>query len=213
MPLWDQAVDILRGSILVYAQASNSNLAAGIMAVTFLARLALFPLTVRLARIGASHQAAMTRIQPQLESLRKQFKNDPRRLADETRRLFAREGVSMVPVAGCLGGVAQVPVLLALFSAVRQASEMGGRFLWVRDISRPDAILTILVTLLTLGGLMAGPQPSADQKWMLLAVTTVISVVSLSQMAAGVGVYWGVSSAVGIAQGVIVRRQLARMAA
>lgn len=43
MMLWDQAVEVLRESIFAYAQLCNGNLGAGILAVTFLARLALLP--------------------------------------------------------------------------------------------------------------------------------------------------------------------------
>ena len=50
MGLWSDIVDVLREAIFAYAQISNGNLACGIMAVTFLARLALLPLTLRLAR-------------------------------------------------------------------------------------------------------------------------------------------------------------------
>ena len=49
--LWNQIVEILRESIFAYAQVSNGNLAVGILAVAFLARLALFPLTLWLARV------------------------------------------------------------------------------------------------------------------------------------------------------------------
>jgi hypothetical protein len=38
--LWDQAVDVLRESILAYAYVFNGNLGAGILTVTFVARLA-----------------------------------------------------------------------------------------------------------------------------------------------------------------------------
>ncbi|OFW44175.1 MAG: hypothetical protein A3J29_08015 [Acidobacteria bacterium RIFCSPLOWO2_12_FULL_67_14b] len=213
MPFSDQAIDLLREAIFAYAQVSHGNLAYGIMAVTFLARLALFPLTLRLARSAATHQAAMARIQPELSALRDRFKTDPQRLASETRRLFDREGISMVPLAGCLGGLAQMPVLLALYSAVSQAAQAGGRFFWVRDISRPDVFITLAATALTTIAMMLGPQPAADQKWVLVAVSAIMTAVVLSKMAAGVGLYWGVSSAVGVVQSVVIKRQLARASA
>ena len=93
MPLWNQAVEDLREAMLAYAQLSHGNLAAGIMAVTFLARLALFPLTLRLARAAATQQDAIRRVQPELQSVRQRFKGDPARVASETQRILAREGV------------------------------------------------------------------------------------------------------------------------
>ena len=68
MILWDHVVDILRESILAYAQVCNGNLGYGILVVTFLARLA--PLGLRLAKMAQAHQQAMQKIQPELDALR-----------------------------------------------------------------------------------------------------------------------------------------------
>src|SRR5262245_24024425 len=127
MLLWNNIVDVIRESMFAYAQVSNGNIAYGIMAVTFLARLALFPLTLRLAKSAAIHQEAMRRVAPELEAARTRFKNDPARLADETRRILAREGIPVIPREGLVGALLQTPLLLALFSAVRQCAAVGGR--------------------------------------------------------------------------------------
>ena len=131
MLLWNQVVEILRESIFAYTQACNGNLGAGILAVTFLARLALLPLGIRLARAAADQQRAMARLQPGLDALRTAHKGNPKRLAEETNRLMAREGVSPFSLAGGVGNLVQIPAVLALYSAVRQAATVGGRFLWI----------------------------------------------------------------------------------
>jgi YidC/Oxa1 family membrane protein insertase len=212
MLLWSHTVDVIREAMFAYAQISNGNVAYGIMAVTFLARLALLPLTIKLATAAAAQQEAMRRVAPELEEVRREFKKDPGRLAEETRRIFAREGVSMIPRAGCIGALLQAPVFLALFDAVRQCAAAGGRFLWIRDISRPDIALAVLVAALTAGSMAAGPHPDipAQQRQLLLIMPLLFTLLALWQMAAGVGLYWGISSVVGVAQGVIVRRALAR---
>jgi YidC/Oxa1 family membrane protein insertase len=213
MSMWYQTVDLLRESMLAYAQITQGSIALGIMAVTFLARLALLPLTVRLARAAAVHQDAVRRLQPALDRAKVRFENDPRALAEETRRIFAEAGVSMVPAVGCLGGLLQAPILLALFSAVRQCAELGGRFLWIRDISKPDALLGIVVAAITAAGMAAGPQPAPENRPVMILVPAMVTLIALWQMAAGVGLYWGVSSGVGIVQSLIVKRQLARASA
>ena len=215
MLLWSHTVDILRESMFAYAQMSNGNIAYGIMAVTFLARLALFPLTLRLAKSAALRQEVMRRVAPQLEAVRTEFKNDPVRLAEATRRILAREGVSMIPAGGCVGVLLQSPVLLALFDAVRQSAAIGGRFLWMRDIARPDIALAVLVAGVTFVSMAAGPQPDvpAQQRQLLMVMPALLTFVALWHMAAGVGLYWGISSVVGVAQGFMVRRAIARRAA
>ena len=214
MALWSGVVDVLREAIFAYAQMSHGNLAYGIMAVTFLARLALLPLTLRLARSAAVQQEAMHRLKPELDAARVTFKDDPARLAREIQRIYAREGLSMIPAVGCAGVLLQAPILLALYNAVRTCAEAGGRFLWIRDLSRPDVALAVLVGAVTAASMATGPQPDmpAQQRMLILAMPAVFTVIALWQMASGVGLYWGVSSLVGVAQGLIVRRSLARRA-
>jgi YidC/Oxa1 family membrane protein insertase len=212
MDVWSQVVYVLREAIFAYAQVTQGNLAYGIMAVTFLARLALFPLTLRLARNAAIQQGAMSRLKPELDAVRAAHKDDPSRLARETQRILAREGVSMVPLAGCFGALLQAPVLLALYNAVSQCAAVGGRFLWIRDISRPDVALAAVVAVITAASMAAGPQPDApaQQRILMLLMPAVFTAVALWHLASGVGLYWGVSSVVGVAQGVVVRRMVAR---
>jgi YidC/Oxa1 family membrane protein insertase len=121
--------------------------------------------------------------------------------------LFRREGVSPLPLTGCLGTVIQIPVLLALFSAVRGCVAAGGRFLWIRNIARPDFLLTVAVTAVTAAtGAMAANSPG-QQKALMIAVPTVITIFVLLKLSAGIGLYWGVSSLVSLLQTAILRRE------
>jgi len=204
--LWDQAVDVLRESIIAYSYLFNGNLGAGILAVTFLLRLALMPLTIRVARITAAHQRVMQRIQPELDRIKARYANDSRRMSAEVQAVFSREGVSPVPLAGCLGTAAQAPVLIALYSAVRRVAMMGGRFAWIRDIARPDVALTIVVAAVAAFGTMVS-QTSGQNRTMMTVLPTVVTLIVLSKMAAGVALYWGMSSAFSLVQGIIAKRQ------
>jgi membrane protein insertase Oxa1/YidC/SpoIIIJ len=92
----------------------------------------------------------------------------------------------MVPLGGCLGALLQMPVLLALFAAVRQCAAFGGRFLWIRDISKPDVVLGVVVAMVTGASIAAGPQPdmSAQQRFLMQGLPVVLTVITLWQMAA-----------------------------
>jgi YidC/Oxa1 family membrane protein insertase len=206
MLLWGQAIEILRESIFAYAQACHGNLGAGILAVTFLARLALLPLGIRLARAAAEQQRAMARLQPALEALREAHKQDSKRLAEETNRLFAREGVSPFSPGGCLGPLIQIPVFVALYSAVRQAAAFGGRFLWIRDLAKPDWPIAIAATSLTLLAALTGAAAPSQSRSLMLTITAAVTLAALWKAAAGIGLYWAMSSLFGAAQGWAVQR-------
>lgn len=205
MPFWNQLVEILRESIFAYAQMCHGNLGWGILVVTFLARLALVPLGIRLAKSAQVQQHAMQRIQPELQALRATFRGNPRRLAEETQRLMSREGIAMIP-SGLLGNVAQVPILIALYSAVRQASAGGGRFAWIPDISKADPALTVVVAGVTVAATVTGTTPSSSHQVIVILCSALITAVVLSKTAAGVGLYWGLSTLFTAIQGVIVRQ-------
>ena len=191
MMFWDQSVELLRESILAYAQVCNGNLGYGILIVTFLARLALLPLGLRLAKVAQAHQRAMQKIQPELDALRRRYQRNPKRLAEETRRLMAREGVSPISAGGCIGALVQIPVFVALYAAVREVATIGGRFLWVRDISRPDVFVASLAILFTVAATASGSSGPAPNRAIVLLISGVVTAVALSKMAAGVGLYWG----------------------
>jgi YidC/Oxa1 family membrane protein insertase len=206
MWLWNESIVVLRESMLAYAQVCNGNLGYGILVVTFLARLALLPLGLRLAKVAQAHQRAMQKIQPELDALRRKYQRNPRRLAEETRRVMAREGVSPVSVGGCIGAIAQIPVFVALYAAVRQVAAIGGRFLWIRDISRPDVVVAALATLCTVAATASGSTGPANRS-IILRMSGVLAAVALSKMAAGVGLYWGLSSLFGTVQGFVIQRR------
>ena len=213
MPLWNQVIEILRESIFAYTQACNGNLGAGILAVTFLARLALLPLAIRMARAAADQQRTLARLQPALEALRASYKGNPQRLAEETSRLMAREGVSPFSLAGCLGNLAQLPVVLALYAAVTQAAARGGGFLWIRNLAKPDWPLTIVAAIFTLLATATAGIPPSQNRTVMLSLSAVVTIAVLSKMAAGVGLYWALSSLFGAVQGWVVQRGLRASAA
>ncbi|WP_228815100.1 membrane protein insertase YidC [Nocardia cyriacigeorgica] len=83
------------------------------IAAVILLRAALFPVFLKQAR----SQAAIRRLQPQLEAIRKKYPDDRQRQATETQRLYREHGVS--PFAGCLPLLGQAFVFLGLFHVLR----------------------------------------------------------------------------------------------
>jgi membrane protein insertase Oxa1/YidC/SpoIIIJ len=85
-------------------------------------------------------------------------------------------------------------------------------FLWVRDLSRPDVVVGVLATLLTVAATASGSAGPAPNRAIILLRSAVPTAVALSNMAAGVGLYWGLSSLIGAVQGLVIQRR-ARAAA
>ncbi len=208
MMVWDQFVDLFRVLIVSYAQACGGNLGAGILAFSVTVRIAMFPITLRIARATRAHQQAMKKLQPELERIRKRFRKQPERIAEESQKLFQENGVSPIPYASCLGGLAQAPLYIAMYSAVRRVAAAGGRFLWIGNIAKPDLLLAIAVTGLTYASITHSTADLSQQgRPALLFLPVLASFFVLAWSSAGVALYWGVSAAASLTQSVLIERQ------
>lgn len=210
---WSDVIDLLRATILGAAQVCNGSVGVAVILVSFAIRLALLPLTLRLARRARDHQRRLAELKPKLERVQHRYANDPARLWRETARVYRNGGVSPVDSGGMLGGLAQAPVFIALYSALRRG--LGeARFLWIANTSVANGLLTTLVAILTGIALAASPAPESARNAqimtaVLIAATTMWFLGSTSALFA---LSTGTGSLVGILQSLILRRDEAKRA-
>jgi YidC/Oxa1 family membrane protein insertase len=93
---------------------------AAIVVFTMAIRLLLTPLSFRALR----GQAAMTRLAPQIQELRKRYARQPERLQRELTALYTREGTSLL--GGFVPLLAQWPVFSVLYLLFRSPTVGGG---------------------------------------------------------------------------------------
>src|SRR5215468_1809703 len=84
-----------------------------IVFLVMIIRLCLVPLFVKQVRSQQRMQAHM----PQLQEIRKKYKNDKQRLNEETMKYYKENGVN--PLAGCLPMIPQLIIFFSLFSVLR----------------------------------------------------------------------------------------------
>ncbi len=206
MTIWVGFVDALEALLFVLTQAFGGNLAWAIVAFSLGVRIALLPLTYRIARETRANRAKLLALGPDLEKLRQRFSKDPRRLMTETSRLYAKHDYK--PTTGLLGTLIQLPFILGAFQALRSvlASGASGRFFWISNIARPDIGLALLVTTLTYLVTLMSPQIGSEARWIVIGMPVVMTLVMLTRMSAGYGLYWGASTIVGGVQSLMLRR-------
>jgi YidC/Oxa1 family membrane protein insertase len=88
-----------------------------IVILVMLMRLIMVPLFIKQVNAQRKMQAHM----PQLQELRKRYKNDKQRLNEETMKFYKENGIN--PLGGCLPLVAQLPLFWALFNVLRGISD------------------------------------------------------------------------------------------
>ena len=88
-----------------------------IVILVMLMRLIMVPLFVKQVNAQRKMQAHM----PQLQEIRKRYKNDKQRLNEETMKFYKENGIN--PLGGCLPLAAQLPVFWALFNVLRAIAD------------------------------------------------------------------------------------------
>ena len=212
--MWSSFVEIFRASIFASAHLFGGSIGGGVLFVSFAVRLALLPLMLHLTRRALAQQRRRAGLQPQLQRLQARHAKDPARLFAETRELHRRHGVTFLDPRSLLGGFAQMPLLAALFSAVRSGLGAGVRFAWVADLARPDRLLIIVVASLAAGAAWIAPASAPNQPapGAVILVTALASVVFLWSMSSAIALSWGAGSLVSVLQSLLLRREYARVA-
>ena len=106
-----------------------------ILLLTFLVKLALYPLTYKMLY----SQAKMAALKPNLEKLRKKFGEDQQQMQMKTMEMYRASGVN--PLGGCWPMVLQMPIWYALFRFFPGSIDFRQEsFLWAHDLSTYDSV-------------------------------------------------------------------------
>jgi YidC/Oxa1 family membrane protein insertase len=211
--MWDTFVELLRAAIVGAAHLCGGSLGAGIVFVSAGIRLALLPLTLRLARQARDQQARIAKIRPELEALQRRFAKDPRTLMAETRALYEANGIKLLSPGGLIGIAVQLPLLSGLFAAVRTGLGSKVRFLWVADLARPEGLLALGVTALTAWSVSTTPSHGASSgvPTVMLVVSLIGTGVLLLTTSSAVALSMGAGSFVSVLQNWILAREQRRV--
>jgi len=211
--MWTGFVELIRMVIFAAAHVCGGSLGAAIVAVSIVVRIALLPLTLRLARQAREQQARLAALKPRLDALQRRHAADPARLVREVRALHAANGIRVFTPGGLVGFLVQAPLLGGLLAAVRGGLGSSARFLWIADLSRPDALLVGFVALLT-GAIVSIPglQSGANVSSTVLALALGIggAIFFLWSASSAVALSFGAGSLVSGIQSWLVSRESAK---
>jgi YidC/Oxa1 family membrane protein insertase len=210
--MWAGFVELLRAAIFGAAHVCGGSLGGGILLVSAGVRLALLPLTLRLARRARDQQAKLATLLPELEALQRRYANDPLRVMRETRALQAKHGIRLLTPSGLVGMAIQLPVLGGLFAAVRTGLGARVRFLWVGDLTRPDGALLLVATALTAWSISSAPSTPGQttSQTPLLVVGVLATAAFLWTASSAVALSAGAGSLVSVLQNWLMSRDVRR---
>lgn len=178
----------------------------------------LFPLTTK----SFKSMKKMQELHPQMEQLKKQYKDSPEKLNKAVMELYKKYKIN--PLSGCLPILLQMPIFIALYAALMKLIELrNASFFWIKDLSSPDAVrlpfalpflgnsinilpLIMVVAMVfqqkistkTMGSAVTSEQKE-QQKIMLIVMPIVFGFIFYS-MPSGLVLYWVVNTLLTIAE-------------
>lgn len=106
--------------VFLYNFIPGNDLGVAIIILTVIVRLLLYPLSVK----SLKSQKALQELQPKIEAIKKQYKDNREKLSIEMMRLYKEEKIN--PLSSCLPLLIQLPFLIAVFRVFRVGLANGG---------------------------------------------------------------------------------------
>jgi len=185
-----------------------------ILLLTIIIRIVILPLTYG----SFKSQAKMKVLQPEIAEINAKYPDDALKKQQETMALYKKAGVN--PLGGCIPGLLQMPILIAMFRFFPSSIELRGEhFLWAKDLSTYDSILdlpfkipfygdhvslfTLLMTVSTLFYTRMNMQMTSaanpQMKWMMYLMPIMFLGV-FNNYSAGLSYYYFLSNIFGFGQ-------------
>ncbi|MEM7199440.1 MAG: membrane protein insertase YidC [Planctomycetota bacterium] len=196
-----------------------------IVVMTFLVRGAIVPLNFRMQKAMRKYGAKVSRLKPQMDSIKERNKNNPKAMQMELAA-FQREHKLIPPLGGCLPLLITIPVFLGLFTALRVAYELRLQpfAFWILDLSQPDQLIELgwawmpyfnLLPIIMVGLWLAlqsmTPMPTDPQQRQVMQIMRFMPLmfgVMLYNYASGLMLYMICSSLFGLIENKVTKRIL-----
>ncbi|MFH1201473.1 MAG: membrane protein insertase YidC [Candidatus Omnitrophota bacterium] len=210
-------------SVLKWFQGYLKNWGLSIVALSVAIWLVLYPLSMK-SLVSAKQ---MQTLQPKIEALRQQYKDQPQKLNKEIFELYRQNKVN--PMGGCLPLVPQMFIFFGLYQMLTHSNVLqGAGFLWIKDLASTDKFYTFPPNLhltliknelnilpLLMAALMFVQQKlsskstagvSSEQQKIMLIVFPLMFGVMFYNFPSGLVLYWTMNSVLMILQQIMINR-------
>ncbi len=213
-------------SLLTEFNSITGNFGIAILILTLIIKLLLFPL----ANKSYKSMAKMKKVMPEIEILKKRYKDDRAKLGQETMKFYREKKIS--PMAGCLPLLAQMPIFFALYRVLYVTIEMRHApfYGWIHDLSAPDpttlfnvfgliqwdipgfvpaiGVLPLLFMFSMMIQQKLNPPPQDPTQAMVMKWMPVVFVFLFAGFPAGLVIYWVFSNILSILQQWVITRKI-----
>ncbi|QCI26573.1 membrane protein insertase YidC [Buchnera aphidicola (Thelaxes californica)] len=119
------------------------NWGCSIIAITFIMKLAMYPIS----KIQYRSMYRIKQLQPKIHSIKKKYAHDQQKITEKIIHLYKKENIN--PLSGLLPILIQMPLFLALYYMLMNSVELRHApfFLWIEDLSDKDPFYFLPICL------------------------------------------------------------------
>ncbi|MXP67629.1 membrane protein insertase YidC [Pantoea sp. Aalb] len=193
--------------LLAFLYKFIGNWGVSIIAITFIVRGIMYPLT----KAQYTSMAKMRILQPKIQLIRERLSNDKQKMSQEIMALYKAEKVN--PLGGCLPIFIQMPIFLALYYMLSGSVELRHApfILWINDLSAQDPyyILPVIMGLTMLLIQKMSPNTITDpMQNKLMNYMPIIFTIFFLWFPSGLVLYYIISNLVTVFQQHIIYNEL-----
>lgn len=222
-------IDVANAVLTFFHDDLGASWGMSIILLTVLTRAVLIPLTYKQIKSMRALQA----FQPQMKELQEKYKNDRQRLSQEMMKFYQQNKIN--PLASCVPLIAQLPVFITLFQALRgplredicgQTAEacsqiinpatgtpggFGESFLFIPDLTEKAtgevliALMVIYVATQLFSGLVMAVTSDRNQRLLMMALPFIF-IPFIIGFPAGLILYWITTNVWTIGQQAVVNK-------
>ncbi len=172
-----------------------------IVILTFLLRIVFFPLNYKstVAMMKLSEAA------PQLEKIRKKYKDDPKKMQEEMMKLYSKIGFN--PMSGCLPILVQIPIFFALYKVLIITVDLKlSGMIWIPSLAEKDPfyILPVVMGFSMILQQKLTPNPDPRQN-LIMYISAVAFTFLFANFPSGLVLYWTVNNILNIGQNYLIK--------
>jgi YidC/Oxa1 family membrane protein insertase len=210
--IFQPLIDVADAVIVFFHDDVGFTWGLSIVALTFVTRIAIVPLSIKQIRSMRALQA----YQPQIKELQEKYKDDRQRMQREMRSFYQENQIN--PLASCFPLLLQLPVFLALFyllqsdefqDQVRASPPVG--WLFIPDLTEKAtggvliALIVIYVVTQLGAGLVMAATADRTQRMIMFGLPLIFVPIIVS-FPSGLIVYWITTNVWTVGQQYVVKK-------
>ncbi len=172
-----------------------------IIILTFLLRIIFFPLNYK----STVSMMKLSKAAPQLEKIRKKYKDDPKKMQEEMMKLYSQIGFN--PMSGCLPILVQIPVFFALYKVLIITVDLKlSGMIWIPSLAEKDPfyVLPVVMGLSMIIQQKLTPNPDPKQN-LIMYISAVAFTFLFANFPSGLVLYWTVNNVLNIGQNYLIK--------